>query len=101
MGTAQILISYRSHAFLLGLKVVPPSSHNSQCCRSFKRKVMLLRSSFNITKQTINFSQAVRSPGFFIFTETVVWNKSIAEARQNVDWSLSGRLVNSYEKNKM
>lgn len=99
MGTAQILISYRSHAFLLGLKVAHPSGHNSQCCRSFKRKVMLLRSSFKITKQTINFSQAVGSPGFFIFT--VVWNKSIAEARQNVDWSLSGRLVNSYEKNMM
>lgn len=61
---------------------------------------MLLKSFYKITKWTINFSQAVGDTGFITFTEAVKWNKSIDEARQNEDWSLSGRLVNSYEKNK-
>lgn len=97
MDISHILISYRSHAFFLGLKGAHPSSHDSQCCRSFKMKVMLLRSSYKITTLPIKFTQAMGDPGSITFTEAVVWNKSIAEARQNEDWSLSGRLVKSYE----
>lgn len=97
MDTSHTFRSYRSHTFFLGLKGAHPSSHDSQCCRSSKMKVMLLRSSYKITKLPIKFTQGMGDPGSITFTEAVVWNKSIAKARQNEDWSLSGRLVKSYE----
>lgn len=58
-----------------------------------------LRSSYKETKWTISFIQAVGDSGLITFTEAIVWHKSIAEARQNENWSLPARLVNLYENN--